>query len=162
MAKAVKTNAMRKLETGKIPYEAVAYPVDDDNFDGLLVARKVGMDPATVFKTLVAKGEKRGYLVFCVPVDRELDLKAAAQAAGDKRVELLPMKELLPVTGYVRGGCSPIGMKKLFPTFMDESALTHERVAVSAGVRGMQVVVEPRALMGLVNGQWAPLTRQAG
>ena len=159
MAKAVKTNAMRKLETAKIPYEIMTYTVEDDNFDGLLVAQKVGMNPDTVFKTLVLKGEKTGYLVCCIPVNRELDLKAAAQAAGDKKVEMLPMKDLLATTGYVRGGCSPVGMKKAFPTYFDESVLNCEKIAVSAGQRGIQMILEPRALIKLVGGKCANLTR---
>jgi len=159
MAKAVKTNAMRKLETAKIPYEIMTYTVEDDNFDGLLVAQKVGMNPDTVFKTLVLKGEKTGYLVCCIPVNRELDLKAAAQAAGDKRVEMLPMKDLLPTTGYVRGGCSPVGMKKLFPTCLDESCLSFDRIAVSAGVRGTQMLLDPRDLIKLIGAQTGKVSR---
>ena len=159
MAKAVKTNAMRKLETAKIPHEIMTYTVDDDNFDGLLVAQKVGMNPDTVFKTLVLKGEKTGYLVCCIPVNKELDLKAAAQAAGDKKVDMLPMKDLLATTGYVRGGCSPVGMKKAFPTYFDESVLGCEKIAVSAGQRGIQMILEPQALIQLVGGKCAKLAR---
>jgi len=159
MPKPVKTNAMRKLETAKIAYDTLSYPVEDDHFDGVLVARKIGLDPAQVFKTLVTKGEKKGFLVFCIPVDRELDLKAAAQAAGDKRVEMLPMKDLLPTTGYVRGGCSPVGMKKLFPTCLDESCLSFDRIAVSAGVRGTQMLLDPRDLIKLIGAQTGKVSR---
>ena len=154
MAKAVKTNAMRKLETAKIPYETLTYTVDDDNFDGVLVAQKVGMDPASVFKTLVAKGEKRGFLVFCIPVDQELDLKA-----GDKKVEMLHMKDLLPTTGYVRGGCSPVGMKKAFPTYIHESALAYEKIAVSAGQRGIQMILSPQDLIRITAAETAKIAR---
>ena len=159
MPKPVKTNAMRKLETAKIAYDTLSYPVEDDHFDGVLVARKIGLDPAQVFKTLVTKGEKKGFLVFCIPVDRELDLKAAAQAAGDKRVEMLPMKDLLPTTGYVRGGCSPVGMKKRFPTCLDESCLSFDRIAVSAGVRGTQMLLDPRDLIKLIGAQTGKVCR---
>lgn len=159
MAKAVKTNAMRKLETAKIPYETMTYTVDDDHFDGVLVAQKVGMDPACVFKTLVARGEKRGFLVFCIPVDQELDLKAAAQLAGDKKVEMLHMKDLLPTTGYVRGGCSPVGMKKAFPTYIHESALSHPKIAVSAGQRGIQMILAPQDLIRVTGAATGKITR---
>ena len=114
-----KTNPMRMLEQEGISYDTASYPVDENDLSGLHAAKMLGTGPDRVFKTLVAKGEKRGYLVFCIPVAEELDLKKAARAAGDKRVELLPLKELLSVTGYMRGGCSPIGMKKHFPTYND-------------------------------------------
>lgn len=159
MSKAVKTNAMRRLDTAGIPYETLSYPADEAHLDGEAVARAVGLDPAAVFKTLVLKGEKTGFLVCCIPVCRELDLKAAAQAAGDKKVEMLPLKDLLPTTGYIRGGCSPVGMKKSFPTYFDESALNHPLIAVSAGQRGLQMRLAPQALMKLAGAVAAPLTR---
>ena len=143
MGKPAKTNAMRKLETEKIPYSTITYTVDDENFDGGLIAKKCGLDPAMVFKTLVLRGEKNGCAVFCIPVEKELDLKAAAQAAGEKKVEMVHVKELLGLTGYIRGGCSPVGMKKLFPTFFDESCMEFAQISVSAGVRGCQMLVQP-------------------
>lgn len=155
----MKTNAMRKLETAKLAYSTMVYPVDDDNFDGVLVAKKCGMDPASVFKTLVLHGEKTGYLVCCIPVNQELDLKAAALAAGDKKVEMIHVKDLLPLTGYLRGGCSPIGMKRQFPTWLDESCLGLGQIAVSAGVRGCQMILAPGDLLRLLGGKTAPLVR---
>ena len=116
------------------------------------------MPPEQIFKTLVARGEKRGYLVFCIPVCCELDLKKAAKAAGDKKVELIHVKELLPLTGYIRGGCSPVGMKKKFPTFLDETAELWDKIAVSAGARGLQMILPPLALMELIGGVSADLT----
>ena len=119
MAKTVKTNVMRLLDKAKISYEAKEYPVDENDLSGSHVADLLGVDHGSMFKTLVLKGDKTGYLVCCIPVDGEVDLKKAAKAAGDKKVEMLPMKDLLAVTGYIRGGCSPIGMKKRFPTYLD-------------------------------------------
>lgn len=150
-----KTNVMRILEQKKIPYEARHYPHGDEAVDGLAVARALGEEPAGVFKTLVTQGSKGGYYVFVIPVAEELDLKKAARAAGEKSVAMLHVKELLPLTGYVRGGCSPVGMKKLFPTIFHASALERESIAVSAGRIGEQVVVEPRALAALVRGGFA-------
>ncbi len=161
MAKAVKTNVLRHLDALKIPYETREYTVEEDQFDGLLVARKLDMDPAMVFKTLVLTGDKLPHLVCCVPVDRELDLKAVARVTGNKRVSMLPQKELLGLTGYVRGGCSPIGMKKAFPTFVDSSAQGLERIAVSAGVRGCQVILPTAELLRCVHGVLAELTASA-
>ena len=120
----------------------------------------LGTGPDRVFKTLVAKGEKRGYLVFCIPVAEELDLKKAARAAGDKRVELLPLKELLSVTGYMRGGCSPIGMKKHFPTYIEETAALFDSIYISAGKRGVQLIVSPEALMRFLPAQAADLIQE--
>lgn len=146
MAKAVKTNVMRLLDKAKIQYEAKEYPVDEDDLSGSHAADLMGVDHGSMFKTLVLKGEKTGFLVCCIPVDDEVDLKKAAKAAGDKKVEMLPMKELLSTTGYIRGGCSPIGMKKRFPTFIDPSAFQYEKIAVSAGMRGVQVILSPADL----------------
>lgn len=141
-----KTNAMRLMDAAKIPYRAVEYEYEESDLGGLHVAQATGMDPDQVFKTLVARGDRRGILVFCIPVSCTLDLKKAAMAAGDKKVEMTHMKELLGVTGYVRGGCSPIGMKKKYPTFMDETALLYDKIAVSGGARGLQMVLNPEAL----------------
>ncbi len=150
MAKAVKTNVMRLLDAAKIKYEAKEYPVDEHDLSGSHAADLMGVDHGSMFKTLVLKGEKTGYLVCCIPVDGEVDLKKAAKAAGDKKVEMLPMKDLLSVTGYIRGGCSPIGMKKRFPTYLDSSALEYEKIAVSAGMRGVQVILSPEDLVEYV------------
>ena len=116
------------------------------------------MDHGSVFKTLVLKGEKTGYLVCCIPVDAELDLKKTARAAGDKKVEMIPMKDLLAVTGYIRGGCSPIGMKKQFPTFVEESAVLYDEIAISAGLRGQQILISPQTLVTFIRGKFASLT----
>ena len=129
-----KTNVMRILEQKKIPYTAHSYPhTEGEAVDGVTVAALLGQNPGQVFKTLVTRGAKGGYFVFVIPVAAALDLKKAAKAAGEKSVEMLAVKDLLPLTGYVRGGCSPIGMKKAFPTFFDETALSWETVMVSAG-----------------------------
>ena len=149
-----KTNVMRLLDAAKIPYEAKEYPVDENDLSGSHAADMLGVDHGSVFKTLVLKGERTGFLVCCIPVDGEVDLKKAAKAAGDKKVEMLPMKDLLATTGYIRGGCSPIGMKKRFPTFIDEAALKYETIAVSAGQRGFQVLLSPQALADYVGAKW--------
>ena len=154
-----KTNVMRVLEQKKIAYSAHTYPHEEGvAVDGVTVAQSMGFDPAAVFKTLVARGEKNGYLVFCIPVCCELDLKKAAKAAHDKKVELIHVKELLPLTGYVRGGCSPIGMKKAFPTFLDETAQLYDEIGVSAGCRGCQILLAPDALINYVNSSLCDLT----
>ncbi len=134
--------------------------MDENDLSGLHAAKMLGTGPDRVFKTLVAKGEKRGYLVFCIPVAEELDLKKAARAAGDKRVELLPLKELLSVTGYMRGGCSPIGMKKHFPTYIEETAALFDSIYISAGKRGVQLIVSPEALMRFLPAQAADLIQE--
>lgn len=145
--KTVKTNAMRQLDTAGILYEAIEYACDDKNFDGELVARQVGLSGAQVFKTLVTRDEKGGVVVGCVPVDRRLDLKALAEAAGCKRLEMTRPDELLALTGYMRGGCSPVGMKKRYPTYIDRSALEQEKIAISAGMRGLQLYLSPGDLI---------------
>lgn len=155
-----KTNSMRMLEQEGISYDTASYLVDENDLSGLHAAKMLGTEPDRVFKTLVAKGEKRGYLVFCIPVAEELDLKKAARAAGDKRVELLPLKELLPVTGYMRGGCSPIGMKKHFPTYIEETAALFDSIYISAGKRGVQLIVSPEALMRFLPAQAADLIQE--
>lgn len=155
-----KTNPMRMLEQEGISYDTASYTVDENDLSGLHAAKMLGTGPDRVFKTLVAKGEKRGYLVFCIPVAEELDLKKAARAAGDKRVELLPLKELLPVTGYMRGGCSPIGMKKHFPTYIEETAALFDSIYISAGKRGVQLIVSPEALMRFLPAQAADLIQE--
>ena len=123
------------------------------------MADVLGVDHGSMFKTLVLKGDKTGYLVCCIPVDDELDLKKAAKAAGDKKVEMLPMKDLLSVTGYIRGGCSPIGMKKKFPTFIDETAILYDKIYVSAGQRGLQFIVNPEQLAEFVEAKLVDLVK---
>jgi len=141
-----KTNAMRMLDNADIQYKALEYECDESDLSGVTVAAKIGLPCEMVFKTLTARGDKTGLCVFCIPADKELDLKKAARAAHDKKVELIHVKELLPLTGYIRGGCSPIGMKKPFPTFMDETAMLYDEIAVSAGVRGCQIILSPESL----------------
>ena len=154
----VKTNAMRMLDKAKIEYRTKEYEVDEDDLSGSHAADMMGVDHGSVFKTLVLKGEKMGYLVCCIPVDAELDLKKTARAAGDKKVEMIPMKDLLAVTGYIRGGCSPIGMKKQFPTFVEESAVLYDEIAISAGLRGQQILIAPQTLVTFIRGNFASLT----
>ena len=152
-----KTNVMRLLDAAGIAYRVQEYEVDENELSGIHVANQIGEDPDSVFKTLVLKGEKRGFLVCCIPVAEELDLKKVARAAGDKKVEMIPMKELLPLTGYIRGGCSPVGMKKRFPTYREETAQLYDRITVSAGMRGVQVSVNPEDLAGYIEAGFAPL-----
>ena len=133
--------------------------MDENDLSGVHVAAVLGQDVDTVFKTLVLKGEKTGYLVCCIPVAEELDLKKAARAAGDKKVEMIPMKDLLAVTGYIRGGCSPIGMKKKFPTYIEETAVLFDEIAVSAGVRGAQIIINPEQLKEYVGASFAGLVQ---
>ena len=142
-----KTNAMRQLDAAKISYEILSYTVDENDLSATHIADQIGLPYERVFKTIVTKGDKTGYLVFCIPADCEIDLKAAAAATGNKRIEPLAVKDLLGVTGYIRGGCSPIGMKKKFPTYFDSSACEVESLTVSAGVRGMQLLVNREKLM---------------
>ena len=152
-----KTNVMRLLEQKKIPYTAHTYEHGEVAPDGVAVARSLGQNPEAVFKTLVTKGASGAYYVFPIPVAATLDLKKAAKAVGEKSVAMLPAKELLPLTGYIHGGCSPVGMKKLFPTVFHESCLGQSTICVSAGKVGYQVEVEPDKLMTLVRGTTADI-----
>lgn len=154
-----KTNVMRMLDKAGVAYRAHAYAHDDGAIDGLAVAAKLDQDPARVFKTLVTQGAGGGYFVFAIPVGAELDLKKAARAVGEKSVAMLPVARLLPVTGYVRGGCSPLGMKKDYPTVLDETALAGAAVCVSAGRIGLQVELAPQDLARLARAGFAPLTQ---
>ncbi len=156
-----KTNAMRMLDAAGIDYDWKEYEYDENDLSGMHVAEAVGMPPEQVFKTLVVRGERRGILVCCVPVDREVDLKALAQAAGDKRCDMLPLRELLDITGYLRGGCSPVGMKKRYPTYLDETAVLYDRIAVSAGIRGCQMLVDPERLADYIGGEFHALTAES-
>ena len=153
-----KTNVMRILERAKIPYTAHAYDHGDGLIDGVSVAQKLGQDPAAVFKTLVTRGASGAYHVFVIPVAKELDLKAAARAVGEKSVAMLPVKELTPLTGYVRGGCSPIGMKKQFATVVDESSAAFSTIIFSGGKIGVQVELAPADLLALTGAKTAPVT----
>lgn len=155
-----KTNVMRVLDQKKIPYTPHTYPVGDTAPDGVSVASLLGQDPVAVFKTLVAKGASGGHYVFDIPVEATLDLKKAARAVGEKSIAMLPAKELLPLTGYVHGGCSPVGMKKRFPTVFHQSCLERETICVSAGKVGFQVEVNPADLMALVGATAADLTAE--
>ena len=152
-----KTNAIRILESKKIKFETRSYEVDENDLSGITVANKIEADSETVFKTLVCIGDKTGNIVFCIPVVTELDLKKAALVSGNKKVEMIKLNELLPLTGYVRGGCSPIGMKKLFPTFIDETAQLFDKIFISAGVRGTQIKISPDNLIKIINGEYADL-----
>ena len=153
-----KTNVMRLLDAAKIPYRAVEYAFDENDLNGMHAAEGIGMPPEQIFKTLVARGDRVGFVVFCIPVCCELDLKKAAKAAGDKKIELLHVKDLLGTTGYIRGGCSPIGMKKQFPTYLDETAQLYDEIGISAGCRGCQVLLNPEQLADYVNASLCDLT----
>ena len=152
-----KTNAMRALDQARIPYEVFEYVPDESDLSGVHIAAQIGLSVNRVYKTLVAKGDRTGIMVFCIPCHREIDLKRAASVTGNKKVELLHVKDLLPTTGYIRGGCSPIGMKKRFPTYYHSSILDHETVYVSAGVRGLQIEISPASLIGFTCGTVADI-----
>jgi len=158
--KVEKTNAARLLDRAKIAYELVPYRVDEEHLAATHVAEQLGEDIATVFKTLVLKGDRTGYFVCVVPGDHEVDLKAAAKISANKKADLIPMKELLPVTGYIRGGCSPIGMKKAFPTYIHASASEHPFIYISAGVRGLQLKLAPSDLAAYVRATFAEISRK--
>ncbi len=149
---ATKTNAVRIVEQAGYPCREAFYEYDENDLNGIHAAHAMNLPEEQVFKTLVARGPKTGIHVFCIPVCCELDLKKAAKAAGDKSIELIPVKELLNLTGYIRGGCSPIGMKKKYPTHLDETCQLHEFIAVSAGERGHQMMLSFEAILALTSG----------
>lgn len=153
-----KTNVMRVLEQKMIKYTPHSYPHGDEAVDGLSVAALIGEDPAKIFKTLVTRGASKGIYVFVIPVGDELDLKKAAKAVGEKSIDMIHVSEINALTGYIRGGCSPIGMKKQYSTTYDESALDKDTIIVSAGKIGYQVELEPQALMQLTRGRAADIT----
>lgn len=153
-----KTNAIRLVQQSKISCREAFYEFDEKDLSGLHAAEAVGMPPEQVFKTLVARGDRTGINVFCIPVCCELDLKKAAKAVGDKKIELVAVKELLALTGYIRGGCSPVGMKKRYPTYFDETCILWDEIAVSAGERGHQMVLNPQALADLIDAKIVDLT----
>ena len=157
-AKHAKTNAIRLLEQQKIHFDVIEYETGDGQVDGVSVAEKIGHPVTRVFKTLVAKASAQKLFVFIIPVAEELDLKAAAKVVGEKKIEMLAVKDLLGYTGYVRGGCSPVGMKKLYPTVIDESALGQDSIIVSAGKIGMQIHVQLDDLKNITKAQLAPIT----
>lgn len=154
------TNAMRILMKANIPFDTAEYSVDVSDLSGVHAAQMMGLDPDCVFKTLVARGDKKGVSVFCIPVAEELDLKKCAAVTGDKRIEMIPVKELLGLTGYIRGGCSPVGMKKKYPTWIDETAILNDRIYVSAGLRGQQIIISPDDLRQCVGAEYADLTKR--
>lgn len=155
-----KTNAMRMLDKDKIPYEVREYEFDENDLDGHHVADYLNIPYSEVFKTLVAKGDSGDHLVFCLSVDDEVDLKKAARLAGEKNVELIPVKQLLPLTGYIRGGCSPIGMKKKFKTFIDETVTLVDEVCVSGGVRGVQIRLKSADLISYTEAVTGDISRR--
>ena len=154
-----KTNAIRLVEKAGIPYEEKFYEYDESDLSGIHAAQVLGMPEEQVFKTLVARGERTGINVFCIPVCCELDLKKAAKAAGDKNMELIHVKDLLGLTGYIRGGCSPVGMKKKYPTYIDELCQLSDTIALSAGERGHQMIVPPLPIAALLDAKLADLTK---
>ncbi len=158
-AKIEKTNAARLLDRAKIPYELIPYRVDETHLAATHVAEQLGEPIERVFKTLVLKGDRTGHFVCVVPGDHEVDLKAAAKVSGNKKADLIPMKELLATTGYIRGGCSPIGMKKPFPIFFHATAPEYPFIYISAGVRGLQIRIAPTELIAFVRGTVAPVSR---
>ena len=155
-----KTNAARLLDRAKIKYELIPYQVDENDLAAGHVAEQLGEDIETVFKTLVLVGDKSGHIVCVVPGNHEVDLKLAAKASGNKWVEMIPMKELLGVTGYIRGGCSPIGMKKRFPTYIHQSCMEHDAIYISAGVRGLQIRIAPQDLISFVGAEVGEIRRE--
>ena len=157
--KIYKTNAARLLDKAGIPYRLIPYPVDENNLDARHVADALGEDISCVFKTLVLEAVPAAHFVCVIPGDKEVDLKKAAKIAGAKKADLIPMKTLLPTTGYIRGGCSPIAMKKSFPTFIHESALAYPEIFVSAGVRGLQIAIAPENLIRFIGASTADIIK---
>lgn len=157
MKKLEKTNAARLLDAARIPYELIPYEVDENNLAAGHVAEQLGEPLEQVFKTLVLKGDRTGFFVCVIPGGENVDLKKAAKVSGNKNCDLIPMKELLPVTGYIRGGCSPIGMKKLFPTYVEESAQLYDHIFISAGVRGLQFRIAPDDMISYVGASCSDL-----
>lgn len=152
-----KTNAIRLIEHAGIEYKETCYDYDENDLNGNHVAKAIGYPPEQVYKTLVARGARTGVHVFCIPVCNELDLKKAAKATGDKSIALIPVKDLLPLTGYIRGGCSPVGMKKQYPTHFHEDCIIFDEIAVSAGERGHQMILSPEALAGYLGADYVDL-----
>lgn len=156
---ATKTNAVRLVQQSGIKVREAFYDYDEQDLSGIHAAAAIGMPQEQVFKTLVTRGERSGIHVFCIPVCCELDLKKAAVAAGDKSIAMVQVKELLSLTGYIRGGCSPVGMKKKYPTHIDETAILYDEIAVSAGARGHQMILNPEALADMIHAEFAEITK---
>ena len=154
---AVKTNALRIIESAGIGFEAFEYDISDGMIDAVSIARKIGRNPEEVFKTLVTEDPHHEHFVFVIPACAELDLKKAAKVTGRKSIDLIPSKQLLNLTGYIHGGCSPVGMKKAFPTFIDETCQLYDEIAVSAGARGHQMLLPPESLAELVDAEFVDL-----
>ena len=152
-----KTNVARLLDKAGVTYELIPYEVDENDLSAVHVASSLGEDVEQVFKTIVLRGDRTGHFVCIIPGEHEVDLKMAAKASGNKKCELLPLKELLPVTGYIRGGCSPIGMKKRFPTYIHSTCLDYPYIYVSAGVRGLQLKISPQDIIHAVQAEVCPL-----
>ena len=161
MTSPTKTNATRLLEAAGVPFTTLEYEVDESDLSGMHIAAQLNLPPEQIFKTLVLmeEGKKKECLVCCIPTRDELDLKKVARAFGVKKCDLIPMKDLKDLTGYIRGGCSPVGMKKKYPTIFDETAILFDKIYVSAGMRGMQIVIEPNALMNFVEAKTADLVK---
>ena len=147
-----KTNVARLLDKAKVKYELIPYEVDENDLSAIHVAESLGENIEQVFKTLVLHGDKTGYFVCVIPGEHEVNLKLAAKVSGNKKCDLIPMKDLLPLTGYIRGGCSPVGMKKKYPTYFEETCQLYDEIAVSAGERGHQMILAPEALVEFVGG----------
>lgn len=159
MAKVNKTNAMRILDKEKVVYEMKTYDASDGKIDGISVAKKVGRDENEIFKTIVTIGQSKEIYVFVIPVNKEIDLKKAAKVAGEKKVDMLPLNDLLKVTGYIRGGCSPVGMKKLYKTFIEESAKSLSTIVFSGGKIGMQIEMNPNDLINVISAEYAHIVK---
>lgn len=155
-----KTNAARMLDQAGIPYELIPYEVDESDLSATSVARKLGMPPELIYKTLVARGDKTGVLIACIPAHYELNLKALAQVSGNKKVEVVSLKEVQPLTGYIRGGVSPLGTKKKYPVFFQEDILKQEKIALSAGTRGLQIFALAQDLVHIVQGKLGPISNE--
>ncbi|NMA69563.1 MAG: Cys-tRNA(Pro) deacylase [Desulfitobacterium sp.] len=153
-----KTNAARILDQAGIKYELMAYDVDESDLSATTVAQKVGMSPELIYKTLVTRGDKTGVLVACIPAHHELNLKALAKVSSNKKVEVVPLKEVQPLTGYIRGGVSPLGMKKKYPVYFQEDILKEEKIAISAGVRGTQIVASSQDILEITQGKTGPIS----
>lgn len=154
-----KTNAARLLDQLGIAYEVHTAPVDESDLSAASMAHSLGVAPEQVYKTLVARGDRRGVLLACIPAEAQLDLKRVAQASGNKSVVMVPLKEVFPLTGYIRGGCSPLGTRKMYPVYLDESAILLERIFVSAGQRGVQLLLSPDDLLAAAHGVYASIIR---
>lgn len=158
---AQKTNAARILDQAKISYELISYEVDEADLSAVSVAKKVGMPPEQVYKTLVARGDKNGVVIACIPANHELNLKALAQVSGNKKVEVVHLKEVQPLTGYIRGGVSPLGTKKKYPVYFQEAVLAQEKIALSAGIRGLQIFAASQDLIQVVQGTLGPISYES-